>query len=1502
MSQLIIRGTVTVEGGEFLLAGVTVLASVVPDADSTNDKRYTEKRLELGQAVTANDGAFVIETNQHDTRIARWACAMQSCGEFQFQLSCLDIDGAVLHETGPMSYASETHIAIEVREQPFEATLEQWQDLSRRLLESQTARIDAVVNELTALTPHGMFRDWTVVQRLGVLGAMQQALLDPENALGNSGIPVRFHQLTSERTVNKLREQLRETQQVDLLQTLDDSVARANVFVSLREIGAYVDAERIDRGDVIGGMNHYLQPDDRVAIDKIPWLASPLVGYRDYLRDRWVDHQRIEPQLGGPNINVATRGAMFARLRNRLHQDFTVISTATQPAVRLLVGILRAIVEAPTGAGYGFAIPPAIIEAQGERTDREYLDYLISLTKQSQAELEKRYRLNLQRSELEHTNPVQLNIDTLQRLFTDSYQSALDPFPVSPNRKAGLAEPLIALFPLEGAGPFFLEYEEWRERDAAFFPENHFDPRATYHWNVLERVQKTRELVLANSMSLGDFLVMPFGSKAKFSPGAVGYNHAAAKWQWVRNHLELFDLIGAAAGDVKNLNYVGAEQKYNAAMAWTKGLRDFVQGKDAAWQYNPAAFAKQQKNANVSTIEDLAQFERSGKIDFGHYFDSGAFTSDLVSSNSEISDHWWGNDALSWPGHKRELRYTLDYLQFRYLPALLSEVQLAVGKYADAVRQLTGRKAIVSGTHRWLAGPAGFNVYIGNTSAGGDLPINARLDYFTDGALPYASSSDRSEYPPPDPATSVPTNRAELGYFKLKLGNVCLEWADALYRTNQPDSIMRARELYKAVIFLHGQDPEITPSWERFGAKLLPPFPWKSSASNPAVVSQVNRARLGFLQINAGLNYYAVSPTHVPPVRFRVLKESADRFAAGARGAQSDFLSYVQQLDTLTVSEMNARTMVAKSSAAISIAQEQQKIAEFYVGETQKQVDAINGQIAAKKAEIAKKDEFFEQAKDFAGGMVDSMSKLGEMAFAGEGDPGAASASNLSTGDVLKLGYKVGTATNVLGAGSSALAGAAGVAGPFGAFLYAGVTSITAVADAIAKRAGELKQLENVALPAAKALVDLKKRDITIAQLSQNIAKADWQLGKDLLTYFAQRLLNRSFLVSMVEFSNRLMRRYLDLAGRTAWIAERALAFEQDRQLGIIAFDYFPRNLRGVSGADVLQLHLAELEAARIQGLTQTIPVKQTISLARDFPLAFGQLKSTGVCQFMTREEPLRLVYPGVYGYRVRNITIGAAYAEPIQPHRGLLSNQGVSVLTRSTLNSAHTLVRYPDVLPLSEFRMREDMWVFDLPDETLLPFEGSGIETIWELMLPRTGNTNSFESITDVMITFDMRANYSAALRAQQLAAPLASANRSVLVSANTMNRGVLAAFRVNGGVVSLDFDLAKATFNASEVARTTMNIVLMAVGLKNMPFDAMFTGTNPAQSEVFTFEKGVALSNGGALADGNGGVPLPLNTFTGIDANQTFRLEIDADANVGVDFTGLTEVMLLVEYRADF
>jgi hypothetical protein len=68
------------------------------------------------------------------------------------------------------------------------------------------------------------------------------------------------------------------------------------------------------------------------------------------------------------------------------------------------------------------------------------------------------------------------------------------------------------------------------------------------------------------------------------------------------------------------------------------------------------------------------------------------------------------------------------------------------------------------------------------------------------------------------------------------------------------------------------------------------------------------------------------------------------------------------------------------------------------------------------------------------------------------------------------------------------------------------------------------------------------------------------------------------------------------------------------------------------------------------------------------------------------------------------------------------------------------------------------------------------------------------------MLITFDMRAGYSALLAAQDAAAAPASANRSVLMSANASNPGALATFRKNGGVVTLAFDVAKAVRNAHE------------------------------------------------------------------------------------------------------
>jgi hypothetical protein len=208
-----------------------------------------------------------------------------------------------------------------------------------------------------------------------------------------------------------------------------------------------------------------------------------------------------------------------------------------------------------------------------------------------------------------------------------------------------------------------------------------------------------------------------------------------------------------------------------------------------------------------------------------------------------------------------------------------------------------------------------------------------------------------------------------------------------------------------------------------------------------------------------------------------------------------------------------------------------------------------------------------------------------------------------------------------------------------------------------------------------------------------------------------------------------ILRRYFEMGTKAAWLAERALSYEQDRSISLIGFDYFPMQFQGISGADLLQADLATLEASRLENLKETLSIKHTVSLARDFPLEFGQMKKRGKCIFRTEELPFRYAFPGTYGYRIRAITVTANSLLKNEPIRGLLKNRGFSSISRSN-GESRTITRPPSASPISEFRLRDDMAVFELPGETLMPFEGSGIDSFWELEFPIISNPYGRESV----------------------------------------------------------------------------------------------------------------------------------------------------------------------------
>lgn len=1501
-TTVLASGIVKTFDHEYVLAGVTVIAYLPAGFPDLPGAALSEP-LEIGRAETASNGSFEIIMADGSSGLP-YACYLEHCEAPGVQLRSYDTDGSLIAETDVTPMGQLQGITLHLAQTGWLPGAEDWQQIGSIMQQAHIMQLDAFAIELTTLAPKGIFKDWPLSKRIGFLYGLENALLDPDGMLMQAGLPMHMSQVQNYETRTALRKQIVDMDIQGLAQVFDDAVLRADLAGGhLHAAELLLNPEGFAQGDIRAGVNrffgnaellapgHHLEGPGLNFFDLFPWLKSPLVGYRDYLVDIWVKRatqQLKEGQLLDPNRAVQ-------HLNNRFHQDFRTGDTTEQPANRVLNAILLRILKAPVGMDFGFGILPANIEPQGELTDRAYLNYLMSLTGESQHELENRYRLNLSRSGFDMSSPVQQNIETLQRFFTDSFQSPFDPHPILPPL-TGNGLPIINeyTYPGQAHSPFFWQYEEWLERNEPFYAENYYDIRRTFKIYMMDEESKTA--IWGRTLSLAQFMALRIDSNElrQFTPSVAANFSQELRIgdQWGRNLIELQDWVNDAHTDFFAGFYSEAERKYVDLLKTSYHLSILV----SRWKgtsldkYNPSAFAAEQRAFKISDPDSLEKFEQLYHDRVGYY----------LSGN--VGQSWFKADSMA------RVPYMIDLLLTRLLPACLSETRLALGKYREAVQGGTKPYDYDYGGYAKmetsLAALAQFGVFSGPTPVEPGAKAAPPEDVWwvppyrpNTGSLPFATETAGSAQEKSKTGNVLfPANAVEKSYFRLKLGDALLEWADLLYRTDQPQNVNRARELYKGVLFLHGEDPEIAPGWGDWQWWKFKPIGIGKLTQNPRLTSQLHRARIGFDQIDAGLNYYGFPKDYVPPVRYRVLREAALSFAASAKGVQNDYLNYMAKYEQAVLDEMTVRNMVEKASYAIQIADEQVQLAQFSVGEAQKQVEGVKAQIAAKQKEIKDSESFFSQLGDFFSGMKDAAKGLGESALGSMKDGGGEAAGGSVDWGAM---YKVISSKGGTSASAAGLTGSMAVMAGYGAFVYAGVTSMQSLEAAANKRQGELKGLQDVALPAAEKMVELKQREVKIAGLHRVIAQADYHFGQKMLAFYDYRFLSKAFWQQVSGFANRLMRRYLDLGGRTAWFAERALSFETDKDIRVVSFDYFPKHLRGVTGADTLQLHLAEMEATRIYGLSQTIPVKQTFSVARDFPIAFGQLKKHGVCQFTTSETPLQLAYPGVYGYRVRCVSIGATYADDVMPHKGMLNNHGISMVSRND-GSSHRLLRYPDALPLSEFNLRGDMLVYDLPDETLLPFEGSGIETAWELSLSRLGGATSLENLTDVLITFDMRASYSATLDAKHKAEVPGALKKSVLISGRAQNPGVVTKFKKDGGSLTLTFSPELAAKNSLEKMRTVTFLALILSGVEHSPINASLTAETDGVTAVFDLTDGIALSNAGFLAAANGGVALPLNDLTGITADQRFTLTIDAGGNAGVDFSKTYDVQLMVEYEA--
>jgi Tc toxin complex TcA C-terminal TcB-binding domain/Salmonella virulence plasmid 65kDa B protein len=251
---------------------------------------------------------------------------------------------------------------------------------------------------------------------------------------------------------------------------------------------------------------------------------------------------------------------------------------------------------------------------------------------------------------------------------------------------------------------------------------------------------------------------------------------------------------------------------------------------------------------------------------------------------------------------------------------------------------------------------------------------------------------------------------------------------------------------------------------------------------------------------------------------------------------------------------------------------------------------------------------------------------------------------------------------------------------------------------------------------------------------------------------------------------------FLQQATQLARLAELQLAFQrQETPQGFIKRGYWDRirfdsspdvaslsnssdSVRGLTGAanllrDIYQLdQYAFLKNKRKQQLTETV------SMVRLDPLAFAQLGDTGRIVFETPMDLFDSRFPGHYLRLINRVRVSVvALIPPNVGIRATLSNSGVSSVTIAdgdggfdtvTLQRGFEQVAY--TVPIDA----NGQFAVDVQPDLLNAFEGSGVATRWVFDLPRAANPFDFDSIADILVTFEYTALYDSTLRAKVIAA----------------------------------------------------------------------------------------------------------------------------------------------------
>ncbi|HZH54011.1 MAG TPA: neuraminidase-like domain-containing protein [Sphingobacteriaceae bacterium] len=517
-------------------------------------------------------------------------------------------------------------------------------------------------------------------------------------------------------------------------------------------------------------------------------------------------------------------------------------------------------------------------------------------------------------------------------------------------------------------------------------------------------------------------------------------------------------------------------------------------------------------------------------------------------------------------------------------------------------------------------------------------------------------------------------------------------------------------------------------------------------------------ATSGVPSIGVGGSIQVPGQLSIPPSNYRYgyLVERAKQLVTMAAHMESSFMQYLERYDSESFSKLKAQQDLEMAKANIKLQDLKYKEAESHLNlaslqrdRAQIQVDGLQGMIEA---------GFLSAEQNLVANYMD----LGSLQAALATLSAMENATN----------YLV-TAVAGGGLGTPAATALAVVAAKYGfmkSLVQIDVTklqteiSINSLYASLQRRQQEWEYQKSIAHQDVKIgtqQIKIANDRIRIVGQEREIAELQMTHAEATLDFLKTKFTNAELYEWMSGVLEDVYSYFLQEATATAKLAEQQLSFERQISLpNLIKSDYWSINTnsfspsigsgevdrRGLTGSARLLKDLTELEQYAFDTTQRKLQITKTISLNEYDPIQMEIFRQTGVYNFTLTNNEFDKDYPGHYMRLIRRVGVAViALVPPVKGIKATLTNSGISsVVTGSVIFQKKTIARMPERIVLSS--PYNDYGVFDLqPDQNqYLPFEGSGVETSWELRMEKPANLFDFRSIADVLLTVEYEAMHS--------------------------------------------------------------------------------------------------------------------------------------------------------------